>query len=150
VTTAFNALRRETLETEELAMFLNPQRRLRATAALRRAPQPRVTPALRSRGPVDDTCFKNALRAQIYGSPCGGAWAADSTGRMPALADAVSGYVNCITVFGHREEAGERGTRELAARLDGRKVKTILRFLDRPATPPSPSICRRLLCQPTV
>jgi hypothetical protein len=59
-----------------------------------------------------------------------GAWAAVSAGRMPALADAVPGYVECVSIFGHRDAAGERGARELAAQLINRRVETFLKFLE--------------------
>jgi hypothetical protein len=58
-----------------------------------------------------------------------GAWAALGAGRMAALADAVPAYVECVTVCGHRDQ-GERGARELAARLIDRGVETFLKFLE--------------------
>jgi putative DNA primase/helicase len=59
-----------------------------------------------------------------------GAWAAVSAGRMPALADAVPSYVECVNIFGHRDAAGERGAHELAAQLINRRVETFLKFLE--------------------
>jgi putative DNA primase/helicase len=59
-----------------------------------------------------------------------GVWAALGAGRMASLADAVPAYVECVTICGHRDPAGERGARELAARLSERGVETFLKFLD--------------------
>jgi hypothetical protein len=64
-----------------------------------------------------------------------GAWAAGSAGRMPALADTIPSNVECVSVFGHRDPAGERGARELAARLVDRGVETILKFLEAEQAP---------------
>jgi putative DNA primase/helicase len=58
-----------------------------------------------------------------------GAWAALGAGRMAALADAVPAYVERVTICGHRDQ-GERGARELAARLIDRGVETFLKFLE--------------------
>jgi hypothetical protein len=58
-----------------------------------------------------------------------GVWVAGSAGRMSALAEAVPGYVECVSIFGHRDPAGERGARELAAALAGRGVETLVKFL---------------------
>jgi hypothetical protein len=59
-----------------------------------------------------------------------GAWAAVSAGRMSALADVVPDYVECVTIFGHRDAAGEYGARELAGRLADRGIKTRPIFLE--------------------
>lgn len=45
-----------------------------------------------------------------------GVWAAGSAGNMPKIAAAIPRYVECVTVFAHRDEAGFRGGKE-AARL---------------------------------
>jgi putative DNA primase/helicase len=55
-----------------------------------------------------------------------GVWVAGSAGRMPPLADAVPSYVECVTIFGHRDPAGERGAHELAALLERRGIPEIL------------------------
>lgn len=59
-----------------------------------------------------------------------GTWAAVSAGRMSALADVIPGYVECVTIFGHRDAAGERGARELAARLADRGIEPLVKFLE--------------------
>lgn len=59
-----------------------------------------------------------------------GAWAAVSAGRMSALADVVPGYVECVTIFGHRDAAGERGARELATRLADRGIEPLVKFFE--------------------
>jgi phage/plasmid primase-like uncharacterized protein len=59
-----------------------------------------------------------------------GAWAAGNAGRMPALADTVPDHVECVSVFGDRDEAGERAAHELAARLVDQGIETLLKFLE--------------------
>jgi hypothetical protein len=61
-----------------------------------------------------------------------GVWAAGAAGRMPALAQTVPAYVERVTVLGHRDDAGERGARALAARLVERGLETVLKFLEEP------------------
>jgi phage/plasmid primase-like uncharacterized protein len=51
-----------------------------------------------------------------------GVWAAGSATRMPALADAVPSYVECVTVFAH-DDIGAGYARELAAALLRRKLE---------------------------
>jgi hypothetical protein len=55
-----------------------------------------------------------------------GAWAAGAAGFMPALASTVPGYVETVTIFGHRDPAGERGARTLADRLVARGIEVSL------------------------
>jgi Toprim domain len=45
-----------------------------------------------------------------------GVWAAGSAGNMPKIATALPPYVECVTIFAHRDEPGMRGAKE-AARL---------------------------------
>jgi hypothetical protein len=59
-----------------------------------------------------------------------GVWVAGSAGRMPGLADTIPGYVECVSIFAHRDPAGERGAHELAARLVNRGVETLVKFLE--------------------
>jgi hypothetical protein len=49
-----------------------------------------------------------------------GVWAAGSASRLPALADVVPDYADCITIFGDADDAGQKGARELSERLTGR------------------------------
>ena len=46
-----------------------------------------------------------------------GAWAAGAASRMPALADAVPDYTECVTIIEDDNEPGRRGARGLAAGL---------------------------------
>jgi hypothetical protein len=55
-----------------------------------------------------------------------GTWAAGSAGFMPALADAVPGYIECVTIAREPDPAGTRGTDELARRLEDRGIESIM------------------------
>jgi hypothetical protein len=46
-----------------------------------------------------------------------GAWAAGSASRLPALADAVPDYVDCVTICADGDQAGRHHAYQLAARL---------------------------------
>jgi hypothetical protein len=58
-----------------------------------------------------------------------GVWVAGTAGRMPALAEIVPAYIDCITIVGHRDVAGERGAVGLAEKLKARGIETRLTFL---------------------
>jgi hypothetical protein len=51
-----------------------------------------------------------------------GAWAAGSAGRMPALAEAVPDYCDCVTVFADGDKAGTNNSVLLAELLDARNI----------------------------
>jgi Toprim domain len=51
-----------------------------------------------------------------------GAWAAGSAARMPALADAISPYIDCATVLAHDDKDGRRHATELARLLRARGI----------------------------
>jgi Toprim domain len=51
-----------------------------------------------------------------------GAWAAGSTSRLPALGDAVPGYVECVSIFVDDNEAGRNNATKLAAGLKRRGI----------------------------
>lgn len=51
-----------------------------------------------------------------------GAWAAGSASRLPALADAVPDYCDCVSVFADADPDGQRYAAELAARLNDRGI----------------------------
>jgi hypothetical protein len=51
-----------------------------------------------------------------------GAWAAGSAGRMPALADTLPRYIECVTICAHADQAGRDGALALADALDRRGV----------------------------
>jgi hypothetical protein len=55
-----------------------------------------------------------------------GAWAAGGANRMPALADAVPSFIESATILVDDNEAGRRGSRELARRLHARGVEVLL------------------------
>ena len=52
-----------------------------------------------------------------------GAWAAGSAGLMPALAEAVPDYIDCVTIYAHHDDAGHRGALALAKALDARNIE---------------------------
>lgn len=56
-------------------------------------------------------------------------WAAASATRMPALADAVPPYADCVTIAGEPDPAGRNGAVEIAERLDRRGIHAEVRFL---------------------
>jgi hypothetical protein len=58
-----------------------------------------------------------------------GVWVAGSAGRMPALANILPAYIECVTIFAHADEAGQRGARELAQELHRRGIEVIIEGL---------------------
>ena len=56
-----------------------------------------------------------------------GVWAAGSASFMPALADHVPPWIDCVTVAAEADDAGRKGAAELAARLEARGVHVELR-----------------------
>jgi putative DNA primase/helicase len=65
--------------------------------------------------------FEDAL--SIHEATGRGAWASGGAGRMPALADAVADYINCVTVIGDDDPAGRRYAPQLVARLCERGIE---------------------------
>lgn len=59
-----------------------------------------------------------------------GVWAAGAAPYMPALADAVPAWMDCITVVGDRDEDGVRYGSELVSKLKARGFDTRLTFLE--------------------
>ena len=55
-----------------------------------------------------------------------GAWAAGSASRLPALADKVPPYMDCVTVVVDPDDAGRKFAAELAGRLLARGIYTEL------------------------
>jgi hypothetical protein len=55
-----------------------------------------------------------------------GAWAAGSAGRMPALAERIPSYIDCITVCADDDAAGRHGAHTLADALTGRGFEVLL------------------------
>jgi phage/plasmid primase-like uncharacterized protein len=60
----------------------------------------------------------------IYRATGLGVWVAGTAGRMPALANAVPNYIECVTICQHADDAGRRNATELAdlLRLRGMEV----------------------------
>ena len=58
-----------------------------------------------------------------------GVWAAGCAPYMPALADVVPAWMDCVTVVGHRDEAGVRYATKLVSKLKARGFDTRLTFL---------------------
>jgi hypothetical protein len=56
-----------------------------------------------------------------------GAWAAGSAGRMPHLATVVPDHIEAVTIYAHRDEAGQRGAYGLA---DAQLLRGIQVFLE--------------------
>ena len=56
----------------------------------------------------------------IFESTGLGVWAAGSASRMPALAEAILGYVECITVVADADDAGQSNAQKLATALSQR------------------------------
>jgi putative DNA primase/helicase len=58
-----------------------------------------------------------------------GVWAACNAGRMPALAGIVPGYIECVTIFAHDDNAGQAGATALAERLHARGIEVLIEGL---------------------
>jgi hypothetical protein len=58
-----------------------------------------------------------------------GAWAAGSASLMPALADTVPDYIDCVSILAHPDPAGIKGANELATRLRIRGTECVVTFL---------------------
>jgi hypothetical protein len=55
-----------------------------------------------------------------------GCWASGGATFLPALADAVPGTIECVTIGEHKDNSGQNGSRELARRLADRGVDVLL------------------------
>jgi hypothetical protein len=55
-----------------------------------------------------------------------GAWAAGGANRMPALSSAVPSYIESVTILVDANDAGRRGSNELARRLHARGVEILM------------------------
>jgi hypothetical protein len=65
----------------------------------------------------------------VYAATGLGVWAAGAAPYMPALADAVPAWMDCVTVVGDLDEDGVRYATELASKLKARGFDTRLTFL---------------------
>jgi hypothetical protein len=59
-----------------------------------------------------------------------GVWAAGSAGRMPALANSIPSYIECVTVCAHIDQAGQDGALKLADKLIARRIEVLLQQAD--------------------
>ena len=55
-----------------------------------------------------------------------GAWAAGSASFLPALAEAVPPYVECVMIASEEDKAGQRGADELGRQLEKRGIEVIM------------------------
>jgi hypothetical protein len=55
-----------------------------------------------------------------------GAWAAGTAGRLPAMADVVPDYVECVTIMVDADANGEKNSTELAQRLVARGIEVLM------------------------
>jgi hypothetical protein len=58
-----------------------------------------------------------------------GAWAAGSASFMPALGPVVPDYVECVTIYAHRDRAGHDGAQRLAEGLHDRRIEVLIEGL---------------------
>jgi hypothetical protein len=56
-----------------------------------------------------------------------GVWVAGSAGNMPKIAAALPSYVECVTIFAHRDENGLRFAKEATRLIDAMKVEVHLK-----------------------
>ena len=59
-----------------------------------------------------------------------GAWAAGAASRMPALAEAVPNYINCVTIYGDDNKAGIDGARALLRSLNDRGIFAQIKYFN--------------------
>jgi hypothetical protein len=62
----------------------------------------------------------------VYAATGLGVWAAGAAGFMPSLAAAMPDWIDCVTIYAHADEAGQRGAIVLAERLRARDIETII------------------------
>jgi hypothetical protein len=62
----------------------------------------------------------------IYQATGLGSWAAGAAGAMPALADTVPSYIECVTILAHPDPAGQNGARALANALIARGIEVLV------------------------
>jgi hypothetical protein len=55
-----------------------------------------------------------------------GAWAAGSASRLPTLAAVIPDYIECVTIYAHADDNGQRGAHKLARALNARGTETII------------------------
>lgn len=59
-----------------------------------------------------------------------GAWASGGAGRMPALAEAVPDYIDCVTIYGDDNKAGLVGATALLRRLTSRGIRAQIKVFN--------------------
>jgi hypothetical protein len=62
----------------------------------------------------------------VYAATGLGVWVAGTAGRMPALADAIPNYVECVTIYQHADDAGRANTIKLAEKLTLRGIEVLI------------------------
>jgi hypothetical protein len=62
----------------------------------------------------------------VYQTTGLGVWVAGTAGRMPALADAIPGYVETVTVYAHADNAGHTNAIRLAEKLTRRGIEVLI------------------------
>jgi hypothetical protein len=65
----------------------------------------------------------------VYAGTGLGVWCAGCASRMPALADVIPNYTDCITIYAHGDDAGQDGARKLAAAIERRKIEVTIEGL---------------------
>ena len=80
-----------------------------------------LAPWTDSLGIVISEGIEDALSAHEATGLC--AWAAGSASRLPALANALPSWLECVTILAHNDQDGQRHAAALAARLEQRDVE---------------------------
>jgi hypothetical protein len=62
----------------------------------------------------------------VYAATGLGVWVAGTAGRMPALADAIPNYVECVTIYKHSDADGRTNTIKLAEKLTARSMEVLI------------------------
>jgi hypothetical protein len=65
----------------------------------------------------------------VFGGTGLGVWVAGCASRMPALADAIPGLTDCVTIHAHGDDAGQDGARKLAATIKRRGIEAVIEGL---------------------
>jgi hypothetical protein len=58
-----------------------------------------------------------------------GVWVAGCASRMPALAERIPSFTDCITIYAHGDDAGQDGARKLAAAIKRRNIEVTIEGL---------------------
>jgi hypothetical protein len=58
-----------------------------------------------------------------------GVWVAGSASRLPALAESIPSFTDCVTIYAHGDDAGRDGARKLAAAIKQRNIEVTIEGL---------------------